>query len=157
LDSLKERSTAKIVIETPLPTDEPWIRQLLILCGLYQEDITPEHLRHFFILREKEQVIGLVGVEALGQFGLLRSLAVDPKYRCRGFASQLIEKAEEYAASLKIEALYLLTMTAEGFFAKRGYQRVERNFVPSPLHGTTEFKNLCPASAVCMVKYLKMK
>ena len=146
-----------MTIEAPLPKDETWIRQLLILCELPQEDITPEHLRHFLVLKEKGQVIGLVGVEALGQFGLLRSLAVDPKYRCRGFASQLIGKAEEYAASLKIVALYLLTMTAEGFFAKRGYQRVERNSAPSPVHATTEFKNLCPASAVCMVKYLKMK
>ena len=146
-----------MVIEAPLLTDEPWIRQLLIVCGLPQEDITPEHLRHFLVLKEKGQIIGLVGMEALGQFGLLRSLAVDPEYRCRGFASQLIEKAEEYAASLKIEALYLLTMTAEGFFAKRGYQKVERSSAPSPLHATTEFKNLCPASAVCMVKYLKME
>jgi N-acetylglutamate synthase-like GNAT family acetyltransferase len=122
---------AKMAIEAPLPKDETWIRQLLILCELPQEDITLEHLRHFLVLKEKGQVIGLVGVEVLGQFGLLRSLVVDPKYRCGGFASQLIEKAKEYAASLKIEALYLLTMTAEGFFAKRGYQRVERNSAPS--------------------------
>ena len=146
-----------MLIEASLPTDEPWIRQLLILCELPQEDITPEHLRHFLVLKEKGQVIGLVGVEVLVPFGLLQSLAVNPRYRCRGFASQLVEKVEKYATSLKIETLYLLTMTAEGFFAKRGYQRVERNSVPSPLHGTTEFKNLCPASAVCMVKYLKMK
>jgi amino-acid N-acetyltransferase len=157
LDSQKERSTAKMVIETPLPTDERWIRQLLVLSGLHHEDITPEHLRHFLVLKEKDQVIGSVGLEALGQFGLLRSLAVDPKYRCLGFASLLIEKAEEYAVLLKIENLYLLTMTAEEFFTKRGYQRIERNSAPPPVHRTTEFKNLCPASAVCMVNYLKMK
>jgi len=86
---------AKMAIEAPLPKDETWIRQLLILCELPQKDITPEHLRHLLFLKEKGQVIGLVGVKALGQFGLFRSLAVDPKYRCRGFASQLIEKAEE--------------------------------------------------------------
>ncbi len=146
-----------MAIEAPLPKDEPYIKQLLILCGLPQEDITPEHLHHFFVLKEKGQVIGLVGVEVLGPFGLLRSLAVDPRYRCQGFASQLTEKAEEYAASLKIEMLYLLTITAEGFFTKRGYQRVERNSAAFPVLGTTEFKNLCPISAVCMVKYLKMK
>lgn len=146
-----------MTIEAPLPKDETRIRQLLILCGLHQEDITPEHLRHFLVLKEKGQVIGLVGVEALGQFGLLRSLAVDPEYRCRGFASQLIEKAEEYAASLKIEALYLLTMTAEGFFTKRGFQKVERDSAPSPVRGTVELSSLCPASAVVMVKYLKTK
>lgn len=146
-----------MTIEAPLPMDEKGVRQLLILCGLPQEDITPEHLRHFLALKESGQVIGLVGVEVLGQFGLLRSLAVNPRYRCRGFASRLIEKAEEYAASLRIEVLYLLTLTAEGFFAKRGYQRVARNSAPSSVHGTSEFKNLCPVSAVCMVKYLKLE
>jgi N-acetylglutamate synthase-like GNAT family acetyltransferase len=30
-----------------------------------------------------------------------------------------MEKAEEYAASLKIKTLYLLTVTAESFFLKR--------------------------------------
>jgi amino-acid N-acetyltransferase len=144
-------------IEPPLPRDEPLIRQLLILCELPQGDITAEQLRHFLVLKEKGLVIGVVGVEVLGRFGLLRSLAVDPRYRRRGFAPHLAERAEECAASLKIEALYLLTITAEGFFAKRGYQRVERNSAPSPVQGTTEFKNVCPASAVCMVQYLKME
>jgi amino-acid N-acetyltransferase len=146
-----------MTIETPVPTDEPRIRQLLILCDLPQEDITPEHLRHFLVLKEEEQIIGLVGVEVLGRFGLLRSLVVDPRYRYQGFASQLVQKVEEYAAPIKIEALYLLTMTAEGFFAKRGYQKVERSSAPSPVHTTTEFRNLCPVSAVCIVKYLKVE
>ncbi len=118
-----------MVIEVPLPTDEPWIRQLLILCNLPEADITPEQLSHFLILKEKGQVIGVVGVEVFGRFGLLRSLAVDPRYRRRRFASQLVE-VEEYAASLKIETLYLLTMTVEEFFSKRNYQRVQRNSAP---------------------------
>ena len=50
-----------MAIEAPLPKDEPWIRQLLILCELPQEDITPEHLRHFLVLKEKRQVIGVGG------------------------------------------------------------------------------------------------
>lgn len=84
-----------MVIETPLPTDERWIRQLLVLSGLHHEDMSPEPLRHCLVLKEKDQVIGSVGLETLGQFGLRRSLTVDPKYRCPGFASLLIEKAEE--------------------------------------------------------------
>jgi amino-acid N-acetyltransferase len=155
-NSLSEKgSPARMAIEAPLPEDEPVIRQLLLLCELPEEDITPDHLRHFLVLKEKGEIIGVVGVEILGRLGLLRSLAVDPRYRGRGFASELTEKAEEYAASLKIEAMYLLTMTAEGFFAKRGYQKVERNFVPAPVQGTAEFSHLCPVTAVCMVKYLK--
>ncbi len=145
-----------MVIETPLPTDEAGIRQLLRLCDLPEADITPEQLRDFLVLKEKGQIIGVVGIEVFGRFGLLRSLAVDARYRHRGFASQLVEKVEEYAATLKVETLYLLTLTAEGFFSERSYQRVQRNSAPPAVQGTAEFKNLCPVSAVCMVKHLKM-
>jgi amino-acid N-acetyltransferase len=144
-----------MAFEAPFPHDEAKIRELLVLCKLPHEDITLEHLRHFLILKEEGEVIGVVGVEVFGRFGLLRSLAVDPRWRRRRVGLHLTERAEEYAASTKIEALYLLTMTAEGFFAKRGYRKVERTSVPAPIQGTAEFKSFCPVTAVCMVKYLK--
>lgn len=146
-----------LTIEAPSSKDELQIRKLLTLCELPQKDITPEGLHHFLVLKEKEKIIGVVGLEVFGPFGLLRSLAVDPKYRSRGFAPRLIERMEAYAVSLNIEILYLLTMTAEGFFAKYGYQKVERKSAPPVIRGTTEFGSLCPISAVCMVKSLKMK
>lgn len=134
--------------------DEPWIRQLLTLCGLPNEDLTPEHLSHFWVIKEKGEILGTVGLEIFGRSALLRSLAIDPRFRKRGFASELTKKAEDYATSLKIEVLYLLTMTAESFFRKRGYQKSERNSVPPEIRGTTEFQSLCPANSVCMVKVL---
>ncbi len=146
-----------MMIEAPLPKDEPSVRQLLTLCDLPEADITPEQLRHFFVLTDKGRIIGTVGLQVLGRFGLLRSLAVDPGYRGRGFASRLAEKAERHAASLNVERLYLLTLTAEGFFSKRNYQKVQRNSAPLPLQETSEFKNVCPVSAVCMVKDLSLR
>ncbi len=134
--------------------DEPWIRQFLTLCGLPNEDLTPEHLSYFWVIKKKGEILGTVGLEIFGRSALLRSLAVDPRFRKRGFALELTKKAEDYAASLKIEVLYLLTMTAEGFFRKSGYQKTERNSVPPEIRGTTEFQSLCPASSVCMVKVL---
>jgi amino-acid N-acetyltransferase len=143
-----------MILASASPMDEPWIRQLLTLCGLPHEDITSEHLQHFWVIKEKGEILGTVGLEILGPSGLLRSLAVDPRFRKRGFASELTDKAEEYAASLKIEKLYLLTVTAESFFGKRGYQKMERISVPPEIQGTAEFQSLCPASSVCMVKVL---
>ena len=134
--------------------DEPWIRQLLTLCGLPHEDLTPEHLNHFWIIKEKGEILGSVGLEIHGQFALLRSLAVDPRFRMGGFASELAKRAEKFAISLNIKELYLLTMTAEGFFGKRGYQKTERNSFPPEIQGTTEFQSLCPASSGCMAKVL---
>ncbi len=146
-----------MMIEAPLPKDEPRVRQLLRACDLPEADITPEQMRHFFVLTDKGKIVGTVGVQVLGRFGLLRSLAIDPAHRGRGFASRLAEKAEQYAASLNVEMLYLLTITAEGFFSKRRYQKVPRNSAPLPLQETSEFKDVCPVSAVCMAKDLSLK
>jgi amino-acid N-acetyltransferase len=134
--------------------DEPWIRQLLTLCGLPHEDLTPEHLSHFWVIKEKGEILGTVGLEIHGRSALLRSLAVDPRFRKRGFASELTKRAEDFAASLNIKELYLLTMTAESFFRKRGYQKTEKLSVPPEIQGTAEFQSLCPASSICMFKVL---
>ena len=59
------------------PADETRIRQLLSSCGSPHEDITPEHLHHFWVLKEKRQVIGVIGLEVLRPLALLRSLGKD--------------------------------------------------------------------------------
>ncbi len=134
--------------------DGPGIKDLLSSCGLPHEDIAQEHLRHFWVLKKETKVIGVVGLEPFASSGLLRSLAVDPRYQHRSLGSRLARHAEEYARSLKLQKLYLLTTTAEGFFAKRGYERVPRGVVPEQIQRTAQFRSLCPVTAVCMVKSL---
>jgi len=68
----------------------------------------------------------------------------------------LTKNAEDYAAALKVEALYLLTLTAESFFQKRGCQKIEGISTPPEIQGTTEFQSVCPASSVCLVKRLAL-
>ncbi|MEN6319431.1 MAG: arsenic resistance N-acetyltransferase ArsN2 [Syntrophaceae bacterium] len=131
------------------------INKLLLKCGLPWEDITLMHLRHFLVLKDDTGLIGVIGMEVFDRVALLRSLAVRTQDRNRGFASELIKKAEKYTQSIGIQELYLLTTTAVDFLDKRGYQRVDRSLAPVSLQGTGEFQNLCPSSAVCMVKYLR--
>jgi len=141
----------------PLPalaSDEAGIKATLAECDLPYEDITPDHLQHFWILRDGPKLAGVVGLEVFESVGLLRSLAVQEAYRGQGIGSQLTEMAEDYARVQGIKALYLLTTTAPDFFGRRGYQQTERDAAPTPLQGTVEFKSLCPDSAVCMVKKL---
>jgi hypothetical protein len=52
---------------------------------------------------------------------LLRSLVVDPRARTTGIGSQLVAHAEAYARARGMPSIYLLTTTAEAFFAARGY------------------------------------
>lgn len=136
------------------PSDASQIKEILAQFELAYEDITPQHLEHFMVLRDGVQIAGVVGLELLGGCALLRSLCVRTRNRNKGVASELTKKAEEYALSSKVQALYLLTTTAEGFFAKHGYQRIERNTAPAAVQETAEFQSLCPSSAVCMVKHL---
>ncbi len=136
------------------PKDEVQIKQLLEECDLPYEDIKASHLQNFWILRDDKEIVGVIGIEPLGSSALLRSLAVLPRCRAKGIATQLTEKAEEYAQSQKIAVLYLLTTTAESFFKKQGYRITDRASAPPLLQETTEFQNLCPDSAVCMYKNL---
>jgi amino-acid N-acetyltransferase len=118
-------------------------------------DITGEHLEHFFFVGSDGSPTGLVGLELYGADALLRSLAVAENARGKGLGSTLIDHAEQYAASKGVRSLYLLTTTAEGFFKRLGYERIERSNAPSSIGRTREFAGLCPASSALMLKSLK--
>jgi amino-acid N-acetyltransferase len=51
-----------------------------------------------------------------------------------------------------VEVVYLLTTTAESFFAHRGYRRIERSQAPESIRSTREFSEICPASSAFMSK-----
>jgi len=135
----------------------PGVRQLLAGCGLPHGDITVAHLKHFLLGWDDSdgaRLVGTVGLEIIGDRALLRSLAVDPDYRGRKIATGLVGRIEDYARSLKVNTLFLLTMTAEAFFKKCGYRPTARDSAPAGIQETTEFQNLCPVSAACLVKRL---
>ncbi|HEX5870527.1 MAG TPA: arsenic resistance N-acetyltransferase ArsN2 [Longimicrobium sp.] len=136
------------------PSDFSAVVRLLADAGLPHEDLTPEHLRHFLVLREGGGIAGVVGMEVAEDAGLLRSLAVPEARRGGGLASRLVNALEAHARDAGIRTLYLLTTTAEGFFARRGYAPADRAAVPDAIAATPEFRGICPASAACMAKAL---
>jgi len=130
------------------------VRQLLESAQLPTVDLTHEHCRHFFFSGEADRPDGLVGLEILGDSGLLRSLVVRESGRGAGLGSALVEHVEQYARERKILSVYLLTTTAEDFFAARGYRIASREEAPPAIRATREFSGLCPASSTFMVKQL---
>ena len=139
------------------PNDENNVKKILQDNDLHHQDITASHLEHFLLLGDGAELVGVVGLEIKENCALLRSLAVSGSYRKKGLASQLVRKIEELANAHNVDTLYLLTVTAESFFTNRGYQKTDRRAAPPQIQETEEFKNLCPASAVCMVKHLNPK
>jgi amino-acid N-acetyltransferase len=127
---------------------------LLQAQGLPVSDITDEHLEHFFFIGSDGSPTGLVGVEIYGTDAQLRSLVVADTARTQGIGTSLVQHAEDYAASRSVAAMFLLTTTAETFFERRGYRRVDRSQAPCAIQSTPEFASLCPASSAFMIKQL---
>jgi amino-acid N-acetyltransferase len=128
---------------------------LLEAQGLPVSDITDEHLQHFFFIGSDDAPTGLVGLELYGTDALLRSLVVGENARSKGLGTALIQHAEQYAGSMAVRSIYLLTSTAEEFFKHLGYERIERSRAPPSIERTREFASLCPASSAFMTKQLQ--
>ena len=143
----------KIQYRIPLEEDFELIRQLLSECNLPFSDIDPT--KQYFIIAENEgKIIGCSGIEIYGENGLFRSLAVDPDYRSLGIGKWLTDKIINSAHEKDIRKLYLLTTTANIFFAKQGWTKMERTNVPIEIGKTTEFMSICPSTATCMMHKL---
>ncbi len=127
---------------------------LLEATGLPSADLSAEQLRHFLFCGPRDAPTGLVGLEILGRDALLRSLAVAPAARRSGLGSTLVRHAERHASERGVRSLYLLTLTARGFFEMRGYRVVSRESCPQVIRATAEFATLCPASSIVMRKIL---
>jgi amino-acid N-acetyltransferase len=134
--------------------DESAVKQLLSESSLPIEDITAQHLLHFFGCGSGLELEGLVGLELYGDVALLRSLAVASSKRGTGLGSGLVAHAERHAREQGVQSLYLLTTTAEQFFLRRGYARIPRDKAPVAIKSTSEFSGICPVSSAFMVKYL---
>lgn len=122
--------------------------------GLPASDITEEHLEHFFFVGSDGSPTGLVGLELYGPDALLRSLVVGENARGNGLGSILVQHAEQYAVTNRVRSIYLLTTSAEPFFKRLGYERIDRSQAPPSIKGTREFATLCPASSAFMLKAL---
>jgi N-acetylglutamate synthase-like GNAT family acetyltransferase len=142
-----------VEIAPATPQDAAAIARLLESCGLPTADVA-QHLTHFLVAKAGGTLVGVTGLEPAGGYGLLRSLAVDPAHRSRGIARALCSRIEARGAELGIRALYLLTTTAERFFAASGFTSVRRGSVPDAIRSTLEFSSLCPDSAVVMTKQI---
>ena len=128
---------------------------VLIACDLPITDISAESPPRFFGCCVAGSVVAVIGLEQFQSAGLLRSLAVLPPYRGRGFAQALVSHVESFAASHGVESLFLLTTTAEPFFMTLGYRPASRQDAPRSIQATSQFSGLCPSSSAFLSKRVK--
>lgn len=129
------------------------VEALLEANGLPSADVRSKP-EAFSVASAGGESVGVVGLEVHGAYGLLRSLVVRKGGRGIGYGEAIRVRVEALARAADVEALYLLTTTAAGFFGDRGYERVDRDDAPAALRESAEFTDLCPDSATCMRKSL---
>ncbi len=123
--------------------------RLLIASGLPTDGVS-ESLCNFIVAESGGELVGVVGLELCCEHGLLRSTAVASDWAGRGLGRRLVERIIAEAESRGIDALYLLTTTAERYFPSFGFVRTTRDQVPQAVRETAEFLSACPASATVM-------
>ena len=143
--------TTDFTIRGAQSADQAEIERLLIDSHLPSEGIAPL-LNGFLVAESNAHIVGVVGLEACGEYALLRSTAVSSEWRGKGVGKRLVERAVARAESQGIRALYLLTTTAESYFPSFGFQVTTRDAVPAEVQATDEFRGACPASATVMCR-----
>jgi len=128
---------------------------LVRIKGLLKDNNLPfsdcgEHIDNFILKEDKNNIIGIGGIEVYGCNGLIRSIVVSKNQRGKGVAKDIFKTIKEKSFDLGVTGLYLLTEDANEYFDKLGFRAVERTEAPESIMNTKQFKELCPSSAVVM-------
>jgi len=131
------------------------VERLLVAADLPTDDVSAGDARFYLAFDgETTEPAAVGGLEPAGDAALLRSVAVAEARRGEGIGTALVGALEERAAAAGVATLVLLTTGAAGFFAARGYDRVDRSAIPDPLGSTPQVASLCPDSAAVLRKRL---
>jgi amino-acid N-acetyltransferase len=95
-------------------------------------------------------LLGTAATERYGDVAFLRSVAVHAPVRGRGLGRALVERALADARAAGAREAWLLTETAEHFFADLGWTRAERADAPAAVAASVEFASACPITAIAM-------
>jgi amino-acid N-acetyltransferase len=113
-----------------------------------------DHLKTTLVARREGKIVGSAALELYPDGALLRSVAVSQELQGQGLGSELMGAALRLAQDLQTPAIYLLTTTAERYFPKFGFERIERDDVPATVRTSVEFTSACPSSAAVFWKRL---
>lgn len=143
-----------LTIEPATPGDLLGILELLRHSGLPTQGLA-DHLADTLVVRNGPRVVAAAALERYTDGDLLRSVVVEDALRGSGIGRRLTLATLERARQHGAREVFLLTTTAEQYFPKFGFSRVDRAEVPESVRQSVEFTAACPASAVVMRKTLR--
>src|SRR6476620_4815389 len=123
MNSLKEYNF--VLVEADL---KPAVLELLRENDLPVRDL--DETKTLFACLSNGDVIGTGGLESFRDCGLLRSISIKKDLQKKGLGRFIVGELEKMARQNGVKCLYLLTITAAGFFTKQGYETIGRETVP---------------------------
>ena len=112
------------------PADRVAVEQLLTTAAELPLTGVAADLAHFLVAESDGTLVGAVGLEVYGTASLLRSAVVHPAHRGARTGEALVHAMIAHARALGVTDVALLTTTAERWFPRFGFVRVERTALP---------------------------
>jgi amino-acid N-acetyltransferase len=143
-----------IQLRAAVTRDLAKIRSFLGKNGL--PDVGVEAWIENFIVAEDQtgNWVGIAGLELYDKCGLLRSVAVESKFRSKGYGRIMVNAALANAEAKGLKKVYLLTDDASKYFERLGFRTVDRMEVDPPVKASLEFTEACCESATVMCKVI---
>ncbi|MBN1406040.1 MAG: N-acetyltransferase [Candidatus Omnitrophica bacterium] len=89
-----------------------------------------ENIRDYFVAEKARAIIGCCALHICWKdLGEVKALAVNPVYRKKGIGKDLVEKAMDEAARIKLKKVFCLTYIPK-FFRKFGFRKIEKRYLP---------------------------
>ena len=137
---------------SPQSADWSTFAGLLTLADLPTSDL--EAGSRFFSVDDDRGLLGFGGLQGSGPDQLIRSVVVAPGLRHRRIGPSVVKQLVAQAKADGAARLWLLTTEADQFFADLGWAAAERESAPDEIRSTSLFRDICPATAVLMVRSL---
>ena len=112
------------------------------------------HLETTLVARGANRILGSAALELYGNSALLRSVAVARSSHGQDIGRDLTLAALQLARERGVLAVYLLTTTADRYFPRFGFERINRSDVPAAVQSSIEFTSACPSTATVMRRTL---
>lgn len=131
----------------PVTASDAALHATLLEAALPIDDLETSNGR-FFRFDRTGVLAGFGGFEPYGPDALLRSVVVVPHMRGTGTGRAIADALLAEMRDAGIKRAYLLTTTAEDFFAHLGFAEIERKDAPAPILATPQATTICSSAAL---------
>jgi amino-acid N-acetyltransferase len=138
-----------INIRKAAAADLQGVEQLLTSASLPTLGVK-EFFQNFLVAENKNGIVGAIGFELYGETALLRSAVVHPTEQNKGLGTLLYNQLLKTAKSVGVRQLVLLTTTAEEYFERKGFTKIDPKSLTGPITTSVEFTGACPSHAACL-------